>query len=62
VVTGNKDPIYVESGRRGAMKRWSDPAVRRSVRIDMLTPPQRRLVLALIDAARSEPKVAEDVA
>lgn len=51
-----------ESGLRGARKRWSNPANRRSVRLDDLTPSQRRLVLALIDAAKSETHSAADKA
>ena len=52
MVTGTKDPVFVESGRRGAEKRWSDPSTRVAVRIDDLTPEQRSLVLALVDAAK----------
>jgi hypothetical protein len=40
--------------RKAAHTRWSNPDVRRSVRLDELTPQQRRLVLALVDAAKSE--------
>jgi hypothetical protein len=41
-----------ERGRLGAARRWADHPG--PVRIDDLTPEQRRLVLALIDAARAE--------
>jgi hypothetical protein len=44
-----KDPAKVRVGMLGARARWGEP---RTVRIDDLTPDQRRLVLALIDAAR----------
>lgn len=44
-----KDPKLVAAGKRGAEKRWG-PA--RVVRLDNLTPAQRRLVLALIEAVR----------
>ena len=50
--TRSKDPVLVEAGRRGAVRRWGpEPRV---VRLDDLTSPQRRLVLALVDAARQE--------
>jgi hypothetical protein len=52
VVSATKDPVFVESGRRGAEKRWADPAKRVAVRIDDLTLEQRSLVLALIEAAK----------
>jgi hypothetical protein len=48
----SKNPVFVEAGRRGAVKRWGiEPRV---VRLDDLTAAQRRLVLALVDAARAE--------
>lgn len=50
-VSDSKDPVKVAAGRRGAQKRWGDPGV---VRLDELTPAQRRLVLALVDAAKAE--------
>ena len=43
-----KNPVFVESGRRGARKRWGEPV---TVRLDQLSAPQRRLVLALVEAA-----------
>ena len=57
--TDNKNPVYVEAGRRGARARWGEPRV---LRLDELTPAQRRVVLALVDAARDEPKAAADAA
>jgi hypothetical protein len=42
--------IFVETGRAGARKRWGPP---RTVRLDALSLEQRRLVLALIDAAKA---------
>lgn len=48
-----------EAGRIGAAKRWGDAP--RVVRIADLTLEQRRLVQALIDAARAANK-AQDVA
>lgn len=48
----DKNPVFVEAGRRGALKRWGGPP--RTVRLDALTPDQRRLVLALVDAARAQ--------
>jgi hypothetical protein len=44
--------IKQRAGKIGAAKRWG--AEPRIVRLDALTPPQRRLVLALVDAARKE--------
>jgi hypothetical protein len=38
------------AGRLGARARWGPPRV---VRLDDLSPEQRRLVLALVDAARA---------
>jgi hypothetical protein len=61
VVSTVKDPVFVESGRRGARKRWADPAVRTTVRIDALSPEQRALVLALVAAAKAA-KVGDDAA
>jgi hypothetical protein len=48
VVSGTKDPARVESGRRGALKRWSNPANRRVVRLDRLDPDTARLIRALL--------------
>jgi len=47
-----KDPQRVAAGRRGMEVRWGNPANRKTVRLDSLTPDQRRLVLALVDAAK----------
>lgn len=52
VDSGAKNPVFVESGRRGARRRWGDTP--RVVRLHELTNSQKRLVLALIDAARRE--------
>lgn len=41
-----------EAGALGARRRWGDEP--RVIRLDDLTSPQRRLVLALVDAARKE--------
>jgi hypothetical protein len=47
-----KNPTKVRAGTIGARQRWGpEPRV---VRLDELTGPQRRLVLALVDAARKE--------
>jgi hypothetical protein len=45
-------PASIEAGRRGAERRWGPEP--RIVRLDELTAPQRRLVLALVDAAKAE--------
>lgn len=55
-----KDPVRVRAGHIGATRRWG--AEPRVVRIADLTSEQRRLVLALIDAARLEThKAAADL-
>ncbi len=53
-----KNPVLVEAGRRGAERRWGP---RRVVRLDDLTVEQRRLIMALVDAAKAA-KVADDAA
>lgn len=53
MVSGAKNPVFVESGRRGARKRWNGHAPVYP-RLDDLTLEQRRLVVALIAAARNE--------
>jgi hypothetical protein len=45
-----KDPLKVRAGTIGARTRWGPQP--RSVRLDELTTDQRRLVLALIAAAK----------
>lgn len=55
-MSGN--PVFVESGRRGALKRWGPPHV---VRLDELTADQRRLVLALIAAVRDTKETGSEI-
>lgn len=43
---------FVDAGRLGAKKRWGEEP--RVVRLDDLAPAQRRLILALVNAARHE--------
>lgn len=50
-----RHPASIASGRRGAQRRWGDTP--RVVRLDDLTADQRRLVVALIEAAKP-PSVA----
>lgn len=38
----------VDSGRMGAIRRWSNPANRKLVRLDTLTPEQKARVLAFV--------------
>jgi len=57
LVSTSKDPTKVRAGLLGAEKRWSDPANRRVARLDDLSPEARRLVLALVDAARHADEV-----
>jgi hypothetical protein len=49
-----------EAGAIGARKRWGDQP--RIVRLDSLTSEQRRLVLALVEAAKSRPDPAPEAA
>jgi hypothetical protein len=51
LASATKDPTKVRAGKIGARARWGEPRV---ARLDDLTLPQRRLVLALIEAARAE--------
>lgn len=48
-----KDPAKVRAGSIGGRTRWAGHA-RKMVRLDDLTAPQRRLVLALVEAAKNE--------
>lgn len=50
-VSVSKDPVKAAAGRQGARRRWGEPGV---VQLGELSPPQRRLVLALVDAAKAE--------
>lgn len=50
-ISAEKDPAKVAAGQAGARARWGDE--RRIVRLDELPPEQRRLVVALIEAARA---------
>jgi hypothetical protein len=45
-----RDPQRVAAGKAGMLSRWGPPRV---VRLDDLTAPQRRVVLALIEAAKA---------
>jgi hypothetical protein len=47
-----KDPAKVRAGQLGGRAKYADPARRTCVRIGDLTSDQRRIVLALVDAAR----------
>lgn len=51
------NPDKVRAGRIGGRRRWGDPGV---VKLEELTPPQRRLVIALVAAAKDE--LARDAA
>jgi hypothetical protein len=42
--------VFVDAGKRGARKRWGPPRI---IRLDGLTPDQRRLVLAMVEMART---------
>lgn len=45
----DKNPVFVEAGKRGAEQRWGPP---RSCRLDGLDPDERRVVLAFAELAR----------
>ena len=49
MVSTSKDPAKVAAGKAGAVARWGAP---RRLQLGDLTPDQRRLVLALVEAAR----------
>lgn len=51
MVTTEKRAVFVESGKRGARVRWGEPRV---VRLDDLSAPQRRIIVALLAAVRAE--------
>ena len=46
------NPVFVESGRRGALKRWQGGRI---ARLENLNPAMKAVVLALIAAAKEEP-------
>lgn len=46
-----KDPVRVAAGLVGAHRRWGEQP--RVVRLDELTPPQRAIIIALVDAHKS---------
>ena len=50
-----KDAVKVRAGTIGARRRWGEPRV---LRLDQLSPEQRRLVLALVEAAKAAPEPA----
>ena len=54
VSTAEKNPAKVRAGTIGAAARWGPE--RRQVDIRDLSPEQRRLVLALVEAARASDK------
>lgn len=51
----------VESGREGARRRWGPPGTR-TVKLGELTAPQRRLVIALVEAAKEQNREAAKAA
>jgi uncharacterized membrane protein YebE (DUF533 family) len=53
LVSTAKNPVKQRAGRIGAASRWADHQPAR-VKLSDLSPEQRRLVLALIAAARSD--------
>lgn len=56
-----KDQVQVASGRRGALKRWRTPPdglPPRILRLDTLSPAQRRVIAALLSMQAAEPDAA----
>lgn len=56
-----KSSRRVAVGRANIAQRWSDPANRKTVFLDQLTAEQRRLVLALVEAAKTHEAAAKEV-
>lgn len=54
-VSVSKDPVKQRAGLAGARRRWGEPGV---IALADLTPEQRRLVRALVDAAKQTPEAA----
>jgi hypothetical protein len=54
-MSAEKNPVFVESGRRAARKRWGE---QRILRLDELRPEARRLVMALVEADAENKKAA----
>lgn len=52
-----KNPKRVEAGRKAAVTRWGEPRV---LRLDDMSPEQRRFVLALLDVWRANRKNEDD--
>jgi hypothetical protein len=50
-ISDSRDLTKVRAGQAGARKRWGD--MPRVVRLDALTNDQRRLVVAMVEAAKS---------
>jgi hypothetical protein len=46
-----------QSGLRGARTRWGPPRV---IRLDTLEPPYRRLILAMVEAAKAAPPAGQE--
>lgn len=55
MIPATKNPDKVRAGKLGARAKWGPDYVRRVVRLDELTEPQRRVVLSLITAAKTAP-------
>jgi hypothetical protein len=54
------NPVKRRAGLAGARARWGDQP--RIVRLDQLTSEQRRLVVALVEAAKSRPDPTPEAA
>lgn len=59
MVSVDKDPKKVRAGLASARSRWGE---KRVIRLDELTPERRRLVIALVEAVRSEQPTNEETA
>lgn len=49
--------VFVESGRRGALKRWGPP---RTIKLDGLAPEQRAFIVELVDVAKRNAKAVTE--
>jgi hypothetical protein len=52
-----KNPRLVAAGKAGMRARWGPPRI---VRLDTLEPPYRRLILAMVEAAKAAPPAGQE--
>jgi hypothetical protein len=56
-MSGTKQGVFADAGRKGARKRWGEPRI---LRLDTLEPPYRRLILAMVEAAKAAPPAGQE--